>query len=291
MSDEVAVRFDCAGACLYGVVHRAGRSAPLGVLVVVGGPQYRVGSHRQFVLLARDLAAAGIPVMRFDYRGMGDGEEESGRPEPCECVEEDLRCAIDVFFEQAPGLEQVVLWGLCDGAAAISLYAHADRRVKGIVLLNPWLGTRREAAKARLKYYYLDRLRNPELWSKIRSGEFSPKASGVSLLYFVIEAMGLGRAGRGAPTTASRTAAVPPLADRVAEGLERLRGPVLLVLSGKDEVAAEFRTLAEGAKRWRRLLRARRITQHILPDADHTFSRRCWRDQVTAWTREWLESI
>jgi alpha/beta superfamily hydrolase len=42
------------------------------VLVIVGGPQYRAGSHRQFTLLARSLAEQGFAVLRFDYRGMGD---------------------------------------------------------------------------------------------------------------------------------------------------------------------------------------------------------------------------
>jgi len=33
-----------------------------------------VGSHRQFVQLARRLAKQGYPTLRFDYRGMGDSE-------------------------------------------------------------------------------------------------------------------------------------------------------------------------------------------------------------------------
>src|SRR5690349_24048098 len=45
-----------------------------GVLLVVGGPQYRVGSHRQFALLCRRLAGRGVPALRFDYRGMGDAD-------------------------------------------------------------------------------------------------------------------------------------------------------------------------------------------------------------------------
>ena len=45
-----------------------------GVLIIVGGPQYRVGSHRQFVQLARALASNGIATMRFDYTGMGDSQ-------------------------------------------------------------------------------------------------------------------------------------------------------------------------------------------------------------------------
>jgi len=65
------------------------------VLIIVGGPQYRVGSHRQFVLLARHLAAQGIPVMRFDVRGMGDSK---GKPRNFGQLDDDLRAATDCFF-------------------------------------------------------------------------------------------------------------------------------------------------------------------------------------------------
>jgi uncharacterized protein len=41
---------------------------------MVAAGAYRVGPHRQFLLLARDWAADGIPVMRFDYQGQGDSE-------------------------------------------------------------------------------------------------------------------------------------------------------------------------------------------------------------------------
>ena len=54
---EQAFTFGAGPASLIGVLHHA--QAPgnsRGVVVVVGGPQYRVGSHRQFVLLARALA-------------------------------------------------------------------------------------------------------------------------------------------------------------------------------------------------------------------------------------------
>ncbi|WP_229425323.1 hydrolase 1, exosortase A system-associated [Massilia sp. Se16.2.3] len=110
------------------------------MLVVVGGPQYRAGSHRQFTLLARDLADAGIPALRFDYRGMGDSE---GDLQTFEHVEDDLRAAIDRFFLEVPGMREVVLWGLCDGASAAAMYAPQDARVSGLVLLNPGYAPRR----------------------------------------------------------------------------------------------------------------------------------------------------
>ena len=72
--DEVGLLFNCAGETLVGVLARPPSSqlqGSLGVVIIVGGPQYRAGSHRQFVSLARALAAAGHAVLRFDYRGMG----------------------------------------------------------------------------------------------------------------------------------------------------------------------------------------------------------------------------
>jgi len=71
---EEALVFDCGGSSLIGVLSGAALAAERGVLIVVGGPQYRAGSHRQFTLLARHLAERGVPTLRFDYRGMGDSD-------------------------------------------------------------------------------------------------------------------------------------------------------------------------------------------------------------------------
>ena len=68
---ELPILFSCGSESLMGILSKSESAGHVGVLIVVGGPQYRVGSHRQFVLLARSLAAAGLSVFRFDYRGMG----------------------------------------------------------------------------------------------------------------------------------------------------------------------------------------------------------------------------
>ena len=57
---EQTTAFACAGETLLGILAEPQTPAHTGVVVVVGGPQYRVGSHRQFVLLSRALAAAGF---------------------------------------------------------------------------------------------------------------------------------------------------------------------------------------------------------------------------------------
>src|SRR3954462_4049615 len=129
------VAFACGQDWLLGLITRPENPRSRGVLIVVGGPQYRAGSHRQFVLLANDLALQGYAVMRFDYRGMGDS---TGEPRTFETVGDDLRAAVDHFLAQVPEVAEVAIWGLWDAASATLFYAHQDPRVTGIVLLNPW---------------------------------------------------------------------------------------------------------------------------------------------------------
>jgi len=284
MLEERALSFSCRGAWLYGVLSLPKTPQPRGVLIVVGGPQYRAGSHRQFTLLARDLAAAGIPAMRFDYRGMGDSE---GELQTFDNVDDDLRAAIDRFFLEVPGMSDVVLWGLCDGASAASMYAPQDARVSGLVLLNPWVRTEEGAARATIKHYYRDRLFDPALWKKIKSGEFDVKASVSSLWDNVGKAFGPG-SNNGAVDDAAGSSA--PLPERMQAALSRFGGRVLVVLSGADLTAQEFAGLANRPGAWQRLLGTPRFTRQQIDKADHTFSRRPWQDQVSDWTRDWLRS-
>ncbi len=300
--EQRAISFQCGQDWLYGILSLP-KAAELpidarrrGVLVVVGGPQYRVGSHRQFALLAHALAAQQIPVMRFDYRGMGDSE---GAPRSFEAVDDDLRAALDAFCAAVPGMAEVVIWGLCDAASAALFYAHQDLRVTGLVLLNPWVRTEAGMAKAYLKHYYLSRLMAPELWRKIFTGGFQFGAALRSFLSLAgaaarprqdasaapaADMANVASAGQAAGTG---TASLP---DRMLDGIERFKGRVLIILSGNDLTAQEFSDVAGASPRWRRRLQAPGVQQQALPAANHTFSQREWRDQVANWTAQWTRS-
>ena len=273
MSERRAFAFPCAGEWLYAVADVPARPHARGVLIVVGGPQYRAGSHRQFTLLARSLAAQGIAAMRFDYRGMGDSE---GAMRDFETVNEDLRAAIDAFMAQVPALREVALWGLCDAASAASLYAPMDRRVAGLALLNPWVRTDSGAAKATLKHYYRARLLDKQLWKKLFSGRFNARAALRSFAGLL-----------GSAQQAPQSGALP---DRMHDQLGQFQGKVLVMLSGADLTAQEFDGLPQHSPKWQRLMAETRITRKTLPRADHTCSRREWKDQVAQWTGEWLKS-
>jgi exosortase A-associated hydrolase 1 len=283
--EERAVSFACAGERLYGVLslpaQTAGTAPPArGVLIVVGGPQVRTGSHRQFTLLARGLAQAGVPVLRFDYRGMGDSE---GAPRIFEQVDEDLRAALDCFFAKVPGMREAVLWGLCDGASAAAMYAPRDARVAGLALLNPWVRTEQGAAKATLKHYYRARLLDPGFWKKLASGRFDAAQAARSFATAL-------RTASSKVLPAQRDAGAASLPDRMHAALQGFGGRILVMLSGADLTAQEFAGLASSSRDWERLLAGPSVSRHALPGADHTCSRRDWHDQVLAWTVDWLRA-
>ncbi len=247
------------------------------VLIPVGGPQYRVGSHRQFLLLSRRLAAEGYPVFRFDYRGMGDGD---GTIRSFENVSEDIGAAIDAFQKVCPGIRNVVLWGLCDAASAILLYMQTmrDARVDGLVLLNPWMRSEVSLAQTHIKHYYGKRLLQSEFWLKLFSGK-------LRLLDSAREFLGNARKARRSPEKADRALSFQ---SRMAEGLRQFGGRVLLILSGDDYTAREFIEYSSGDAAWSGLVDAGNVRRIDIPDADHTFSTKELRARVEEETLRWL---
>jgi exosortase A-associated hydrolase 1 len=274
LSSEAPVVFRCAGESLVGILHRPVRPRDLGVVVVVGGPQYRVGSHRQFTLLARSLAEQGFAVLRFDCRGMGDsGGEFPG----FESISPDIAAAIDCLLREVPELRSIALWGLCDAASAVLMHTATDPRVDALVLLNPWARTETTLARTYLRHYYTARLLDREFWSKMFGGNLR--------LGQVLRDLADNVRSGSRQQTAPRG-----FLERMRDALTGFPGPVLIVLSGNDITAAEFARLAE-TPGWKPLLQRPGITRHDMPDANHTFSTRAWRSEVAALTADFLRAV
>jgi len=274
---EHGITFDIAGERAMGVLHEAvGETRAIGVLLIVGGPQYRVGSHRQFVLLARRLAQAGYPVLRFDYRGIGDSV---GEPRTFETIDEDVHAAADVLVART-GVARLVLWGLCDAASAAMMYAHRDARVAGLALANPWVHSPQGEARVRLKSYYLGRLANVDFWRKLGSGEIDWRDSLGSLRDYLRQAFGRRAASAGPRHFIAR----------MAEGWSRFAGRTLLILSGDDLTADEFRELCATSTEWQRLEQRPSVSRVEMRAANHTFSSAEWRAAVEDATLDWLDA-
>lgn len=278
---ETALTFQCGVASLVGIIAVPEAASRAGVLVVVGGPQYRVGSHRQFVLLSRALAEAGYAVMRFDYRGMGDSK---GEMRGFEHVTEDIAAAIRAFREDCPQLDQLVLWGLCDAASASLLYWDAthDPLVKGLVLLNPWVRTEAGLAKTHLKHYYGQRLFQADFWRKALTGKLGIGRAIGGLIGSVRNARQQHNEAGLANTSGFQ--------NRMLRGLKAFPGQALFLLSGNDYTAKEFLEISRADPTWRSCLKQANIVQTEIAEADHTFSSAEWRIQVENITRQWLDA-
>ena len=287
---EQALCFHCDESWLYGILCLPEQASARGVLMVVGGPQYRAGSHRQFVLLARSLASQGVAVMRFDYRGMGDSE---GEPRSFDSIDDDLNAAAEHFFASAPAVTELVIFGVCDAASAALFYAHQNERVSGLVLINPWIRTEEGIAKTYFRHYYTARILQADLWRKILGGSFDYVATYRSLEKFLADTLFHGKAGKtdmAAEARDSENRGAASVPGRMLDGLQRFQGRILVILSGNDLTALEFSGYVKKSKTWKTLLESSRVTRFQLLGADHTFSRRDWRAQVSAQTIKWLVS-
>lgn len=276
---EEALVFDCGDARLLGIVARPDAPRDAGVVVVVGGPQYRVGSHRQFVSLARSLADAGFAVLRFDGQGMGDSP---GAPRDFAQFGADIGCAIDALTHAVPQVQRVALWGLCDGASAALLYLHEQRdpRVAGLCLLNPWVRSEASLAKTNVKHYYRQRLMQREFWVKLASGRVALDA--VAGLWRNLRTM-----LRAAP--APDALGTAPYQQRMAQAWAAFSGPVLLMMSERDYTANEFDEFSAGDAHWRQAFAARPPERVNLAGADHTCSTRSAQRAAEAATRAWAQ--
>jgi exosortase A-associated hydrolase 1 len=158
--------FACAGAELAASLD--GLGGRTGLLLVIGGSQSRIGSHRMYERLAKSLAELGYPCFRYDRRGVGDsaGDDPGFRGSG-----PDLEAAAATFRSESPDLERVIGFGLCDGATALALFG-AGARLDGLILVNPWLveAEEGEPPTAAIRRHYRQRLLSLEGWKKILSG-------------------------------------------------------------------------------------------------------------------------
>lgn len=271
---ESAVVFECNGDQLVGVVAAPRAPQSVGVIIIVGGPQYRAGSHRQFTLLARRMAEAGFTVLRFDYRGMGDS---SGGARTFEHVESDIRAAIDTLIAACPTVRTVALWGLCDAASAAIMYAPTDARVAALVLANPWARGEETYARTQLKHYYLRRVLSTDFWRKVFSGRFDLPQAGGDLRE------NISRATAAAGTENYRV--------RMMRAMKEFKGRTLLVLATHDLTGQEFQHYVASRSEYRERWERSNVQRKEVAGADHTFSRAPWQRQLEELSAEWLESL
>lgn len=235
-----ALTFPCRDETLIGTLDPA--NGANGLLIVTGGRQTRAGPHRMMAMLASALAFEGLPVFRFDRRGVGDS---SGADPGFRHSAPDIAAASAAFRGACPNIRQLWGLGLCDGASAITLH-HASAGLDGLILLNPWV-IEAEAGSpppAAIRAHYRSRLTTLAGWRKLLTRGFNPVA-----------------AARGALRLFEKSDQT--LANDVMASLAAFHGPVHILLTERDATAQAF------------LSAYRPIQSHsveMLNSASHTFA-------------------
>jgi len=222
---ELAASLDCGDA--------AGGAA--GLVMVTGGSQTRIGSHRMYERLAKSIAEKNYPCLRFDRRGVGDsaGEDPGFRGSG-----PDLAAAAGALRRECPSLARLIGFGLCDGATALALFGRAAG-LDGLILVNPWLVEAEADAPppAAIKAHYRQRLTSREGWKKILSGAVDYRK--------VLGGLGkMAARRRGAPLALETAAALA--ASGLRSWLILAENDATAVAAAEEMKAPAFRGLIEG---------------------------------------------
>jgi exosortase A-associated hydrolase 1 len=279
---EQTFTFKCHNNQLCGIIHESSRLSKTGVVIVVGGPQYRVGSHRQFVLLARFLAEKGYPVMRFDYTGMGDS---TGEKKAFDKINADIEAAINTFQNRIPSIKNILLWGLCDAASASLFYAPRDPRIIGLALLNPWVHTEAGEAKTFLRHYYKDRIFEGAFWKKLLQGRLDHTRTFKSIFTHVRQAF------RSAKPTQSSGELTISLPNKMLTAFKKFQGKTLILLSDNDLTAREFDDLIKHNEPWQLTILEKGAEIIAIQNADHTFSNKKAKQEVEKFTHQFISAL
>ncbi len=214
------LEFPCAGETLVGTLDEAAGST--GLLIVSGGNELRMGAHRGMALMAAEIAAGGVPVFRYDRRGIGDSTGENGG---FESTALDIAAATAAFRKEA-GVARIVAFGNCDAATALALF-HREAGIDALILSNPWTIEEKDELPpaGAIRARYAERLKDPKEWLRLLRG-------GVNI----------GKVLKGLSKISQKAPQVPAgLPARLGAALAGGATPCTVLLAKGDNTAIAFR--------------------------------------------------
>lgn len=274
--------------------------ARFAAVLLCPGVKTRVGPHRLNRKLARPFLERGIPVMRVDFRGLGDSEGDwpddslehiYRQIELGHCVG-DARSALD-WLEARFGVRRFIVGGLC-GASMTALHlAREDARMQALLAIGLPVRLDHKGAPVvtheELKSHwsrYLAKLAHPSAWLRFLSFK-----SDYRLMWRAIAAR------RRKPQPAGKTQDVAVPADLnphvLPAMLELLQSgrSALLLFGEQDPRRWDFEE--KFFQPWSAKLEPYRsqVTRSIIPGANHILGTPAAVDEANRRILGWLEAL
>jgi hypothetical protein len=252
----------------------AGRPA---CLLLNAGVIHRVGPNRLHVNVARRLAAAGYPTLRFDLSGRGDSESRTDGMTFQESSVAEVRQAMD-HLAQTLGAERFVVIGICSGGLNAAHVAIVDSRISGAVMIDvpayPTLGY--------YLRYYGRRLGSVESWRNTLAAR-NPLGRRLRKRLAPMTARNMEDDFGGALLDVRMPSKV-----ETRQTLEELVGRgtrLYFIFSGtwgsynyRDQFRDAFPSLMSGGQ----------VTVDYIPDADHTFTQLINQERLVGRIARWV---
>lgn len=284
---------------LFGILSEShGARCETGVVLVNAGSVHTVGPGRAHVELAREWAARGISVLRMDIGGVGDSDPRFGavdnHPYPDHAVE-DIASAVRWMIDRAR-VSRVIVAGLCSGAHASFHAGLAVDGLAGIMVINPivfyWNPACALDVSAWMNYTesrrYSQAAREVASWVKLVRGQVNVRHA-ASVAYRRMREV----SGAMATTLWQRLGGSSKDGQNVAADLARIgaRGVDVLLVFSEGDPGLDF--LKRRYARSLRLLeqRSSKFALRVIPDADHTFTRRAARRRLAGLLSSHLTSL
>lgn len=244
-----------------------------GILMLHGWSGNRLGPHRMFVHLARQLAEDGWPCARIDFAGRGDSDGPTAGAGIPSMVQDTLDT---VHHLEANGWTATVLLGICSGCKVALGAASRLPGIHGLILWSPErMGFLAETSSAsrrtrNILQTYLRKALHPSTWIKLFSGRVHMKSVSRALW---------------SPEQSSRDER--SLESKWLQDIPRtFSGPTLLIFGSQDPDTPLASTAYPA---W---LKQAGIPfhMHILSGANHSFYGLDWEQEVRQITHTWLNT-
>ena len=270
-----------------------GETVP-GRVVVVGnagiGPRH--GHARFHVLLARRLAAAGIASLRFDFAGLGDSaaaDSDAGTHIYATDRRPDIAAALDAL--QALGYSGFAAAGICSGGYHAWQASLQDERIDTLLMVNPATFSWKDGqsfdmlmqTSGHSTRFYLATLSQGSGWKRLLRREVDVRRVFRTLRTQAVRRLSVA-VGQGARLVGWPTDSNAPF--RAMRMLSR-RGVRVLVVMAADDAGADLLSAYFG-RNGHRLTALRGNAVRIMPDLDHSVTRRAAQDKVVDVILEFL---